>query len=657
MNLSWLICPKHSLSSSFYAVLLILLLSNPVIGSEVAFGAPPEELLESSEVAELAQDSRWLSLLAYENRVFRPGRRGMVKTPGFYLHEDGRNDPHAELKATLKALFAPTIPGADDAHAACLFPARRQFIFSELNLAEFISRLPTPQCRAYTSWRERIETERVALIFADAYMGNPASMFGHTLLRLDSSADSKHTLTSFALNHAAQTGEDHGVIFAMRGVLGSYPGSYAIMPYYQKVNEYTRLDRRDLWEYKLNLDDAAIDRLLAHLWELDGVGLPYYFFYQNCSLRLMYLLEIADPDLDLVSNFNFWAIPADTVRAVKEHPELVDQITYRPSAARKLDYAFEQLTDDQSKLAKDLAYGEIDASSEALVELPEDKRAHILEAGYEYLDYLAQTKDLGEESRSRRYNLLLARSRLSAESLADPPRPDVRPDEGHRTGRYGIGFGQLDGVNYAEIQWRGSYHDLLDPPGGYLPGAQIEMLDLRARYYQDDDPRNGTEPDGGLELERLNLVNVRSITPRNQPLPGITWGAELGAQQHRAEEGQRALAGTTSAHVGSAWRFGDTKSGRLVVAGATTLRGSPDFDDGYRAGVGGQMEILYSRPLARLSLSAESLAFHDNKESWRVAAKTAISITSNSAIRLHAIREKDFEVRHNEVQLLMHFYF
>ncbi|MCC3751588.1 MAG: DUF4105 domain-containing protein [Halorhodospira halophila] len=608
-----------------------------------------------AEILELADDPRWLRLIGYEHRAFRTGREGMVRTPGFYFHEHGHEDPRAELRATLKALYAPVVPGAEDSHAACRFPARRQLLVEALGLEARGYPLPDPDCAAYEAWRERIATERVMLIFADAYMGNPASMFGHTLLRLDGEEDLQRPLTAFAVNHAAQTGEDQGVVFAMRGVLGSYPGSYTVMPYYYKVNEYTQLEQRDLWEYELDLDEDAIDRLLSHLWELDGVGMPYYFFLQNCSYRLLSLLEIADPTLSLRDDFRFWAIPSDTIRAVTEEPGLLRDVHYRPSRRRTLDHMLAGLEDEHTDWVRELAHGDRETSDEAIQALPEADRARVVEAASAYLDQLAHVEPIGDEGRERRHRLLSERARTNGPRAEPPPRPDQRPDEGHRTGRLGVGIGSHSRVGYGELQWRAAYHDLLDPAAGYLRGAQVTFLEVIARMYENRSPRQGRKPDGGLEVERLTLMELRSMEPRNRTFPGWAWGGKLGIERIRADDGRRPLAAVIDADFGPAWAWLDDRL-RLYGGGAVTLRASRGLGDSARLGGGLRGDAVYQGGAWRAHLTGSGLRFTDNENAWTLSAEIGRDLGEQTALRLGLHREEDFGIRSDRVQLTLHHY-
>jgi len=66
------------------------------------------------------------------------------------------------------------------------------------------------------------------LIFPAAYLNNPSSMYGHTLLRIDArDQDEKTRLLAYAINYAANTDETNGILFALNGLIGGYTGEGA----------------------------------------------------------------------------------------------------------------------------------------------------------------------------------------------------------------------------------------------------------------------------------------------------------------------------------------------------------------------------------------------------------------------------------------------
>ena len=202
-------------------------------------------------------------------------------------------------------------------------------------------------------------------------MNNPASVFGHTLLRIDVAGDAESDeILGWAVDFTAETGDDDGVVYMAKGVTGRYPAAFGVRPYYQQLKRYSDWENRDIWEYRLNLDESQRELLLMHLWELQSVEFPYYFFTRNCSYELLRLLDASVAELDASAGFRGPVIPVDTVRALTERPGFVTNIRYRPSPATKLRAALRGLeTGDESRV-REIVEGRLDPADEALEEAP-----------------------------------------------------------------------------------------------------------------------------------------------------------------------------------------------------------------------------------------------------------------------------------------------
>src|SRR6185436_8320449 len=92
----------------------------------------------------------------------------------------------------------------------------------------------------------------------------------------------------------------------------------------------------------------------------------------------------------------------------------------------------------------------------------------------------------------------------------------VRPDQGHGSARVALGAGWRKSRPFVQLDARPGYHDLLDPQGGYTPGAQIDFLDLAVRIYGND---------GEVRLQDLALVDIVSLAPRDQIFSPLSWRA------------------------------------------------------------------------------------------------------------------------------------
>ena len=280
----------------------------------------------------LAKHRNWHILLHYQ-----PNGDNFISEVDdldFFNAKNGKTNPQAELAATLQAFFA--VKSQDNQHHQCKFIARYQWLKQQLNFD--IKRLPPQPCPEFADWLEQLQPAGLTLIFPAAYLNNPSSAFGHTLLRIDQVGQTQATrLLAQALNYAAKTDENNSFMFAIKGIIGGYSGQFSMLPYYKKVTEYSDMENRDIWEYQLDFSLTEIYRMLRHIWELDKIKFDYFFFDENCSYHLLSLLEAARPSLHLRDKLWPWVIPGETVRIINA-AKLVKNKVFRPANTTKLHH-------------------------------------------------------------------------------------------------------------------------------------------------------------------------------------------------------------------------------------------------------------------------------------------------------------------------------
>jgi Domain of unknown function (DUF4105) len=513
------------------------------------------------------------------------GWSSLIDSPAFFIAEGGKADPAAELEATLAAFFAPRSADPARPHPQCNFVARYRWLKARLGLDP--ERLPEQHCPQFEAWLATIEGERLTLIFPAAHMNNPSSMFGHTLLRFDRAGQDERTrLMSYAVNYGATVDDDNGLRFAIYGLTGGYPGTYSVMPYHQLVRKYSDYENRDIWEYQLNLTAAEVRRLLEHLWELQGNYADYYFFDENCSYQLLFLLDVARPGLALTDRFGVYAIPVDTVRTVIEQPGLLDRAIFRPSSRTRIEHRLRTLSEPERALVRRLAGGQLLADATELQALTAPRRAAVLELAADFVTYRLRT---GEQPRDQAaalaWRLLAARSRIAAPaSFPAAPDPAVRPDQGHESARAALGMGARDGRLFQTVRVRPGYHRLADPEAGYLRGAEIDFLDLELRRYAGDP---------APILDSLTAVDIRSLSPRNELFRPVSWrlggGLERFRTHDRDEKGE--LVAALWAGAGPAEDLGEGALGSVMLE--AELGASTECPDRCFAALGPAFTLLW----------------------------------------------------------------
>ncbi|TKA93110.1 DUF4105 domain-containing protein [Halopseudomonas bauzanensis] len=586
----------------------------------------------------LAEDPYWISLGHYEQQTFG-GWQSYVDDADFFLAVDGERAPLAELQATLQALYAD--PELADAHPQCRFPSRTRWLRQQLPLED----LPIVECAEFAAWYADIDPHTTVLVFPDAYLNSPSSMFGHTLLRIDSAANegSGTALLSYALNFGAMVeGMDNSILYAWKGLAGGYPGQFALLPYREKLSEYSSLENRDLWEYRLDLTPEETGRMIEHVWELRQIRFDYFFFDENCSYRLLELLEIARPGLKLIDQFPLTAIPADTVRAVKD-AGLVQDINYRPSREKELLARAAPLQPKEVSWAQALAADTGLLEDAAFQTLPAERQALIQETAYRLLRYQAagQERDAGNAARSFRM--------LQAINQNPPPRLEIAtptlPEDGHESRTWQLALGSQDHRSFAEYGLRMAYHDLNDNLAGFPLGAQIELGKLRVRQYEGNH----------WQLEELGLVSIRSLTPRNQLLKPWSWQVETGLERVAGKDGKQRLVGHLNGGGGATWTLTENVLGYALM----TLRVEhhQDFAAILSPAAGFDSGLLRRNRAGNLLLEAQADYFHNGEVRHSLGLTQQLELGRNLGLRLTAQREfSQWSAPQNEVMLQLRWY-
>lgn len=585
----------------------------------------PDELAARALSLGLHETRQWAVLLHYKPTLL--GRmESLVDDPAFFASKNGKRDPASELTETIKAFFAPTPEG--DAHAQCRFIGRFNWLKKELSIDEKL--LPPQECKGFQEFRESVSPKSAVLVFPVSHMNSPASMFGHTLLRIDSERESK--LFSWAVNYSARTGETNGVFFAVKGIFGYYEGLFGVLPYYEKIKEYSNLENRDIWEYKLEFTPEEVERMVLHLWELKDVYTYYYFFDENCSYNLLLVLEAARPGMDLFKGLPPWVIPMDTIKSVRNAGVSSGGAEYRPSKAAKIRHLEGLVPDNLKTAAIKIASGaEIDHALDRDSN-PVNQQAVTLELASEYIQYRYARKALTKEEYSKLFlSVLNKRSALGQVALTEPVTP-AEPERGHGPARLSIGAGAKAGDAFLSFSLRPANHALTDPDAGYLPGAAITFMEAEARYFLDQKK---------LALQELTLVEIDSVSPRDEFFKPISWTVkavlereETGKREHRTVFRTSGGPGLSYAFSGNGLAYGFIEPAIKIGSG---------LDDGYSLGIGSRAGIL--KPItdswkAQLELVAESFGPGDSHTVLSAALNQTFSLNRDNALKVNLRREK-----------------
>ena len=580
-----------------------------------------QNYLKIAEQKQLHQDVTWQRLMYADQ-----SQKSEVAYDGYFYAKDGKNNLKNELEADVKALFINT---AENQSIRCKFPARSRWLIQQLNIDT--EKLPIVKCPEFDQWINQIKPYKATLIYATDFMGNPSSMFGHTLLRLDPKDQKQLNLVSYAVNYAATVSGEDNWSYAWKGLTGQYPGEYSLMPYYRKVKEYGDFESRDLWEYELNLTPEETRFLVEHIWEMQHVSFPYYFVSDNCAYRLLGLIDLVRPNLDLKKQFNYAAIPIETLKAVDQQ-DLVKEVVYRPALETQLLSQAKQHGTPLAKVAHQVAFQDVGKAQLLLEKFNQHDQAKILEMAYDdlYLQYISRQVD-ADFAQPQLRQLLAERSQIDVEKQRqEPERPKKQPVEGHHARNLSVNVGELQGQKFIELGHRQAYHDLIDPQGGYRLGTQLLFLDGNIQYRDDQ-----------LKLEHLDLLTVNSYNPIQPFKSPITWGFNLGWKQEALDQGNFSddqQHGVMNLNMQVGYSLADYDRRHLCYAQMQShFQGGRSLDKGWRVGLGPTVGCMNKWTDNINSVVQIELPYWADQSQWnlRVGSQLQYSLNSNNALRLN----------------------
>ncbi|OHD96659.1 MAG: hypothetical protein A3E21_01200 [Sulfurimonas sp. RIFCSPHIGHO2_12_FULL_36_9] len=486
----------------------------------------------------------------------------------FFLALNGKTNAKNELNATIDALLNETI--FDDNSTACRFPARKAWLQEQLNITKFAD----VNCTEYDKVLKRLNPKSATLVFPSAHINSPASMFGHTFLRINSAYNSK--LLSYAVNYAADAdpNKENGALFAIKGLFGGYYGKYSLLPYYDKLKEYRDSEQRDVWEYDLDLSEEEVLRMVRHIWELNETHSSYYFFTENCSYNMLWFLEAARPGLDLRKYFNFQVIPLETVHATKSE-KIISSTFYRPSKRTILLKYEELINEEHIRLPIMLANSAIDVSDVINREkIDVQQKMYILEASIELLEYnFSKSKIKKEEYLKLFHAISKARAALGQGNIIDIKTPP-NPIESHQAIKTSIGGGFREGNSIGFLGLRPAYHDLEDSNYGFLRGTQIEFLNLELSYSQNK-----------LDVENATILSIVSLAQRSEFFENLSWRTKFGWDKDSLDSTPNFI-GT----IGAGLSWGNELGYLYIMA-------DPLFylDGGFKSAIGSSLGFIFDK--------------------------------------------------------------
>ena len=572
------------------------------------------DYIEIARKLNLSNHTKWIKLGHYEKTLF--GYESNFRGP-LFISPNGHNSPQEELEETLKAFFDEGYKPRHnyEHHPQCQFLARRKWLAEQLKFADN-ELLPCPKREA---WKKQLGATKISLIFASADLGNPASSFGHTFIKLINPANAQNKdLIDYGVNYAANANESD-FMYAFRGLFGLYGGIYTMLPYHQKIREYINLEGRDIVEYELNLSESEVDEMINHLLELERSEAPYYFFSANCSHQLLTLFEVIKPEYEMSNQFFWWVIPVDTVKAVHNVDGLVTTRKHKKSLYTDYNESYAKLSFLQRK-----------ALSETVVklkipedyELSKDEVAEVYETAMQY--FAVRGYRTGEDTDSSVYRLSLARAELGKTNYKSPPAKLFAPELSHDSSAVYIGGGSVKDANYSMFKFRSAFHDLEQNDMGVVPMSLNNVGTAELRYYSDSQK---------WSVHKFTLMHLLNTTPVTQIDKNLSWRAKIEILDQWRPDIEYGAGYSFDLAFGRRSRITSLLSARFLKNGELNeLHAGPEV-----------IFISYPKDNLGLSVAAAYLARNENTHYLRFFSKINYEIKRNFDIQFSADDQRDLQ--------------
>jgi hypothetical protein len=526
----------------------------------------------------------WRALVGFRGDA----RQSDVITPEFFLAPDGRVNPHAELEATRVAMALP-VGARADAHAQCRFPAR----YLWLKRQGLVDGVADVTCPAFNDWRGDQRPTGASVIFASGDLSNPATFYGHMMLRLTTGSEGHDgtLLENIINNGAAFPPNENPLVYVSRGLTGQYKATYSRTSFYEHVHRYGEAAMRDIWEYKLNLTQDQTDLLTAHAFELQGVYNRYYFLRQNCAYRIADLVNAAT-GRDVIPPDKIWTMPGDVLDEMSEAQNdgvpLIRSVERMDSRKSRLRDKYLNLPGDERARVVAFLGAPKNGLAPAIDGLDPKGQVRVTETLLDYYSIATlEPEKASSEDKTIRQTLLVARMRQPAGKgdFQKPPTP-LQPHEGQKSTLTMVtaGDNSVLGGNL-QLRLRFAYNDFLSVTPGALPYSELSFGDLRF------------ETDGNkVTIRQADIIRITTLNVSQTGLPGDggpAWRLRLALEQERLDCDD-CLTAVAEGNVGKSFWLNRSTLGYVLAGGRIS---GPEAEMGdLQGGVTGGLLFNAGRP-------------------------------------------------------------
>ncbi|WP_283709193.1 DUF4105 domain-containing protein [Pseudoalteromonas prydzensis] len=563
-------------------------------------------------VSVLAKHPIWLKLGHYKNQ---PATLSYITNASFFIADSGRGDPVTELKATIHAFN--TQPSMQ-----CRYPARYQWL-KEQGLT---FSMPAAECPKLQQWRDQQAIHSVSLVFASGYMSNPASLYGHLLLKLNRSTELKNKLLDYSINYGAHVPDnENGLVYILKGLFGGYKAGFSDQLFYRHQHNYGEIELRDLWEYSLNLNERDVAFIANHLWEILGTEFDYYFADENCAFHLAQIIELIIGE-QLTKSSPPWVMPATIFSrlnsATYQGQSAVKKITFTPSRDTVFAKHVQSLSKKELSFAKQIFAESAVLKSDSFLALPVQSQKAIIGALFELVQVKQIQKQTPVKISELKNALIKARLKLPmGENKVKFQFTQQPPHKGQKPSNSSVSATHTPEQTQYNVGFRLSYFDSLASDIARIPFSNLEMLDTELTFVEST-----------TYINKIHLLDLESFNPNQFSWANESkWSWKINVGFDR----QPALCGTCKRSfvmggAGQSWQLSNSTLTYSLINGylGDLAKNSHFYDSSVEVGI-----ITGTHSGVKLRASYEK-SFLNAKHPAQTKLELAVPISQDIDIRL-----------------------
>lgn len=524
---------SHSLTKKFLSVFL-------VIFATFLFGS---DINENEILSKLSHENTWLKLLYYDEAA----QQSDIVSKDYFLSEKGRTDPLEELKATVKAYDEPFSDNPNE-HAVCRFPARYQWLSQKFDLKGY--QPVHPKCENLRKSIDNTPIDSISLMFVSGYLGNPASSFGHSFLKLNNHNETTNSLFDLSVSYGADVPENENIFAYMyKGLFGKYVAAFKDKYFFSQDLVYSNNEFRDIWEYELNLPEEKVSFFQLHLWEILGKKFQYLFLNKNCGYEISKMAEVV-LDQKVAESAKVWFAPVESFHALAEmngSDGAIKQRVYHPSEQKKVYKRYQELSVAEKEAAVYLVNNGMEDPAGMYGALNNTEKTNIINFAITYYNYLLVKERGNKEFERRKKKALMARFSLPVQRENELRFAGaMSPDYNDKPSVLSMNFNTLkNGTNYLSVGF--TPYAIRSTGRNNLNGDELVVLETEVGFSSEK-----------LFLKKFNLIGIKQFDRYSIPLNDelrLSWQLEVSVENVDIEKEQ--YDAFIKGGIGKTWMLAD----------------------------------------------------------------------------------------------------